>query len=71
MYTMVAIKDNKSLDSLPNYVTLKNGTKLDKAEYVDMTIRVEAYIKANGGIPVIFYKKSTLLDYNDTQQKLI
>lgn len=25
MYTMDLIKDNKSLDFLPNYVTLKNG----------------------------------------------
>ena len=36
MYTMAAIKDNKSLDFLPNYVTLKNKEQIDKAEYVDM-----------------------------------
>ena len=32
------IKDNTSLDFLPNYVTLKNGTQIDKAEYVDMPL---------------------------------
>ena len=47
MYTMALIKDNNSLDFLPNYVTLKNGEKIDKAEYVDMAIRTEAYIRAN------------------------
>ena len=31
MYTMAVIKDNKSLDFLPNYVTLKNGLKIEKA----------------------------------------
>lgn len=41
MYTMALIKDNKSLDFLPNYVTLKDGTQIDKAEYVDMAIRTE------------------------------
>lgn len=48
MHTMALIKDNSSLDFLPNYVMLKNGTKIDKAEYVDMAIRTEAYIRANG-----------------------
>ena len=48
MYTMALIKDNKSLDFLPNYVTLKNGEQIDKSEYVDMAIRTEAYIRANG-----------------------
>lgn len=38
MYTMAMIKDNSSLDFLPNYVMLKNSTKIDKAEYVDMAI---------------------------------
>ena len=66
MYTMAAIKDNKSLDFLPNYVTLKNGLQIDKAEYVDMAIRTEAYIKANGRLPAIVYRKSTLPDYKDT-----
>lgn len=47
-YTMTLIKDNKSLDFLPNYVTLKNGEQIDKSEYVDMAIRTEAYIRANG-----------------------
>ena len=70
MYTMSLIKDNKSLDFLPNYVTLKNGTQIDKAEYVDMAIRVEAYIKANGRLPAIVYRKSTLPDYNDSTMKL-
>lgn len=36
MYTMALIKDNSSLDFFPNYVTLKNGTQIDNAEYVDM-----------------------------------
>ena len=45
MYTMALIKDNKSLDFLPNYVTLKNGQQIDKSEYVDMAIRTEAYIR--------------------------
>ena len=31
MYTMALIKDNASLDFLPNYVTLKNWTQIDKA----------------------------------------
>ena len=66
MYTMAAIKDNKSLDFLPNYVTLKNGEQIDKAEYVDMAIRAEAYIKANGRLPAIVYRKSILPDYKDT-----
>ena len=48
MYTMAVIKDNSSLDFLPNYVMLKNSTKIDKAEYVDMAIRTESYIRANG-----------------------
>ncbi|MDO5831086.1 MAG: hypothetical protein Q4P19_08400 [Methanobrevibacter smithii] len=30
MYTMAAIKDNRSLDFLPNYVTLKTRNKLTK-----------------------------------------
>ena len=41
MYMMVDIKDNKSLDFLPNQVTLKNE-QFDKAEDVDMAIRTEA-----------------------------
>ena len=71
MYTMAAIKDNKSLDFLPNYVTLKNGIQIDKAEYVDMAIRTESYIRANGRLPVIVYRKSTLLDYDDSTMKLL
>ena len=70
MYTMAAIKDNKSLDFLPNYVTLKNGKQIDKAEYVDMAIRAEAYIKANGRLPAIIYRKSTLPDYTDSTMKI-
>ena len=70
MYAMAAIKDNNSLDFLPNYVTLKNGNRLDKAEYVDMAIRTEAYIKSNGRLPVIVYLKSTLPDYSDSTMKL-
>ena len=66
MYTMAVIKDNTSLDFLPNYVTLKDGTRIDKAEYVDMAIRTEAFIKANGRYPAIVYRKSTLPDYKDT-----
>ena len=66
MYTMAAIKDNKSLDFLPNYVILKNGLQIDKAEYVDMAIRTEAFIKANGRYPALVYRKSTLPDYKDT-----
>ena len=70
MYTMALIKDNKSLDFLPNYVTLKNGEKIDKAEYVDMAIRTEAYIKANKRLPAIVYRMSTLPDYKDSTIKL-
>ena len=70
MYAMAAIKDNNSLDFLPNYVTLKNGNRLDKAEYVDMAIRTEAYIKSNGRLPAIVYLKSTLPDYSDSTMKL-
>jgi hypothetical protein len=70
MYTMAVIKDNSSLDFLPNYVMLKNGTKIDKAEYVDMAIRTEAYIKANGRLPAILYRMSKLPDYNDSTMKL-
>ena len=70
MYVMAVIKDNKSLGFLPNYVTLKDGTQIDKAEYVDMAIRTEAYIKANGRLPAIIYRKSTLPDYNDSTMKL-
>ena len=70
MYTMALIKDNKSLDFLPNYVTLKNGTQIDKAEYVDMAIRTEAYIKANKRLPAIVYRMSTLPDYKDSTMKL-
>ena len=58
------------MDFLPNYVTLKDGTQIDKAEYVDMAIRVEAYIRANGRLPAIVYRKSTLPDYNDSTMKL-
>ena len=60
MYTMAAIKDNTSLDFLPNYVTLKNGLQIDKAEYVDMAIRTEAFIKANGRYPAIVYIATSL-----------
>ena len=70
MYTMAVINDNSSLDFLPNYVMLKNGAKIDKAEYVDMAIRTEAYIRANGRLPAIVYRKSTLPDYNDSTMKL-
>ena len=70
MYTMAAIKDNTSLDFLPNYVTLKNGEQIDKAEYVDMAIRAEAYITANKRYPAIVYRMSTLPDYNDSTMKL-
>ena len=70
MYTMALIKDNKSLDFLPNYVTLKNGTQIDKAEYVDMAIRTEAYIRANKRLPAIVYRMSKLPDYKDSTMKL-
>ena len=70
MYTMAAIKDNKSLDFLPNYVTLKNGTQIDKAEYVDMAIRTESYIRTNRRLPAIVYRMSKLSDYNDSTMKL-
>ena len=70
MYTISAIKDNTSLDFLPNYVMLKNATKIDKAEYVDMAIRTEAYIKANKSLPAIVYRMSTLPDYKDSTMKL-
>ena len=70
MYTMAVIKDNSSLDFLPNYVMLKNSTKIDKAEYVDMAIRTEAYIKANGRLPAIVYRMSKLHNYNDSTLKL-
>ena len=70
MYVMAVIKDNKSLDFLPKYVTLKNGIQIDKAEYVDMAVRVEAYIRANGRLPAIVYRKSTLPDYTDSTMKL-
>lgn len=70
MYTMVLIKDNKSLDFLPNYVTLKNGEQIDKAEYVDMTIRTEAYIRANKRLPAIVYRMSKLPDYKDSTMNL-
>ena len=69
-YTMALIKDNKSLDFLPNYVTLKNGEQIDKSEYVDMAIRTEAYIRANGRLPAIVYRMSKLPDYNDSTMKL-
>lgn len=68
---MCTIKDNKSLDFLSNYVTLKNGEQIDKAEYVDMAVKVETYIKANGWILAIVYRKSTLQDYNDSTMKLV
>ena len=64
------IKDNKSLDFLPNYVTLKNGEEIDKAEYVDMVIRTEAYIRANKRLPAIVYRMSKLPDYKDSTMKL-
>ena len=70
MYTMCAVKDNKSLDFLPNYVSLKNGDVIDKAEYVDMAIRTEAFIRANGRLPAIVYRMSKLPDYNDSTMKL-
>ena len=41
---MVTIKDNTSLDFLPNYVILKDRTRIDKSEYVDMVIQTEAFI---------------------------
>ena len=70
MYTIAAIVDNTSLDFLPNYVTLKNGEQIDKAEYVDMAVRVDGYIKANNRIPAVVYRKSTLTDYNDSTMNL-
>ena len=70
MYTMALIKDNASLNFLPNYVTLKNGEQIDKAEYVDMAIRTEAFIKAHGRYPAIVYRMSKLPDYNDSTMQL-
>lgn len=70
MYTMALIKDNSSLDFLPNYVTLKNGTQIDNVEYVDMAIRTEAHIRANGRLPAIVYRMSKLPDYSDSTMKL-
>ena len=70
MYTMVLIKDNTSLNFLPNYVTLKNGEQIDKAEYVDMAIRTEGYIRANRRLPAIVYRMSKLPDYKDSTMKL-
>ena len=70
MYTMAVIKDNKSLDFLPNYVTLKDGTQIDKAEYIDMAIRTESYITANKRYPAVVYMMSTLPDYNDSTMNL-
>lgn len=70
MYTMALIKDNKSLDFLSNYVTLKNGEQIDKAEYVDMAIRTEAYIRANKRLPAIVYRMSKLPDYKDSTMNL-
>lgn len=70
MYTMCAVKDNKSLDFLPNYVTLKNGDVIDKAEHVDMAIRTEAFITANKRLPAIVYRMSKLPDYSDSTMKL-
>ena len=70
MYTMALIKDNTSLNFLPNYVVLKNGEQIDKAEYVDMAIRTEAYIRANKRLPAIVYRMSKLPDYKDSTMKL-
>ena len=70
LYSMALIKDNKSLNFLPNYVTLKDETQIDKSEYVDMAIRTEAYIRANKRLPAIVYRMSTLPDYNDSTMKL-
>ena len=70
MYTISLIKDNSSLKFLPNYVTLKNGTQIDNVEYVDMAIRTEAYIRANGRLPAIVYRMSKLPDYSDSTMKL-
>lgn len=70
MYTMALIKDNTSWDFLPNYVTLKDKIQIDKAEYVDMAIRTEAYIRANGRLPTIVYRMSKLPNYSDSTMKL-
>ena len=35
-----------------------------------MTIRTESYIKENGRLPAIVYRKSTLPDYNNSTMKL-
>lgn len=70
MYTMALIKDNTSWDFLPNYVTLKDRIQIDKAEYVDMAIRTEAYIRANGRLPTIVYRMSKLQNYSDSTMKL-
>ena len=35
-----------------------------------MAIRTEAYIRVNGRLPAIVYRKSTLPDYNDSTMKL-
>ena len=71
MYTIVAIKNNKSLDFILNHIILKNKTQIDKTEYVDITIRTEAYIKDNGRLPAIVYKMSKLPNNNDSTMKLI
>ena len=67
---MAFIKDKMSLDFLPNYVTLKDGTQIDKAENVDMVIMTEVYIRANKRLPAIVYRMSTLPDYKDSTMKL-
>ncbi len=67
---MALIKGNTSLDFLPNYMILKNGEQIDKAEYVDIAIRTEAYIRANGRLSAIVYRMSKLPYYNDSTMKL-
>lgn len=58
--TECLIFDNDDdLSFLPNYVTLDNGVKLYKSEYVDMANRVSAYEVLNGGkSPAIVYRTS-------------
>ena len=59
---------NSILDDVFKY--LKNDLQIDKAEYVDMAIRTEAYIRANKRLPAIVYRMSTLPDYKDSTMKL-
>lgn len=69
-FTEDAIKDNKSYDLFPNYVSHVDGTKYFIDTYTDMAKRVIAFKKANGRNPSYVSVKKTTSTSTSTDKVL-